>query len=127
MTDARRLVHAVTCNQLQDTLAFVLELDQALEHVNQLELGAVQVRPAAEPGTRHRADDMGHHLAAGGLRDAQVAVLENGRRPRSTAASTAWLTANRWFVMLTLRPVAVKLAMRRLLLPMVNTCDPAES
>ena len=85
VTDARRLVHAVAGDQPHNTLAFVLELDPTLEHVDQLELGAVQVRLAAEPGARHRADDMGHHLAAGGLRDAQVAILE--KRPQAALES----------------------------------------
>jgi len=48
VADAGRLVHAGAGPQAHDALAFVLALDPALEDVDELELGLVQVRLARD-------------------------------------------------------------------------------
>lgn len=48
VADAGWLVHAVTGLQPHPALAFVVKLDPAPQHIDQLETGPVQVRLAAE-------------------------------------------------------------------------------
>ena len=78
VADAGRLVHAGACLQAHDTLAFVLELDPALEDVDQLEFGVVPVRLAGKLSAGRCADDMGIDAALGGGLDAEVAAFEEG-------------------------------------------------
>lgn len=56
-------------------MAFVLELNPALEHIDQLKSRAVPVRLAGKI-FRRRPDDVGIDLPGGGLLDTEIAVLK---------------------------------------------------
>jgi hypothetical protein len=58
VADARRPVHARPGLQAHAPLAFVLKLDPALEHVDELEPGAIQMRLARKLGAGAGADHM---------------------------------------------------------------------
>src|SRR5512140_1251777 len=78
VADAGRLVGAGTGLEQHFALAFVVELDPALQHIDQLKLGLVPVGPRDEFAAGPRADDVGHGHAAGRLLDSQVAVVDEG-------------------------------------------------
>src|SRR5512139_377125 len=80
MADARRLVHAGSGFEADASLPFVLELDPALEHVDELELGAMQVGLAGELGARGGADHVRGDAPLRRLLDAEIAVLEEGAK-----------------------------------------------
>ncbi len=77
--DAGGLEHAVAGAEGALALALVDELDRALEHVEHLEIALVLVEPGGVEivgvAALLHADDVGAHLAVGGVGDAQVAVL----------------------------------------------------
>ena len=78
MTNVRRLVDAGTGFESDHALAFVFELNPALENVDKLELGLVQVRLARKLLARRRADDMGVDSSLRRNLDPEVAVLVEG-------------------------------------------------
>ena len=62
-------------------MALVLELDPALQNVDELEARAMQMRLARELGTGRRADDVRSDAPLGGALDAEVPVLVVGAQP----------------------------------------------
>jgi hypothetical protein len=79
--DAGRLMDARTRLQANDALPFVFELDPALQHVDELKLGAVQMRLAGKRRTARRPDHMRGHAPLRRAFDAQIAVLEERTQP----------------------------------------------
>ncbi len=81
VTDTGRLVHAGAGLDPDLADAFVVELDPALEHIEQLHLQVVSVPAAAAVLARLGADHVGADVPAGRRLDAEVAVLEEGPEP----------------------------------------------
>src|SRR5216683_1945277 len=77
--DAGGLEHAVAGAEGALALALVHELDRALEHIEHLEIALVLVEAGGVQivgvAALLHTDDVGAHLAVGGVGDAEVAVL----------------------------------------------------
>src|SRR5687767_15131237 len=76
MANRMRLIHARSCFEAHAALPFVLELDPALQHVDELEFGTMQVGFSGEGRARHGTNDVRYDSTARGAFDAQVAILE---------------------------------------------------
>ena len=75
MADVGRLVHAGSSLQTHHALAFVLELDPALEHIDELKARLVKVRLARKLLAGGRTDDVSIDAPVGSRLDAEVTVL----------------------------------------------------
>ena len=76
VADARRLVHTRTRFQPNRALPFVFKLDPALEHIDQLKLGDMQMRLARKLMPPSGADHTGRDTPLRGLIEPQITVLK---------------------------------------------------
>lgn len=87
VANIRRLMDARSGFEPHSALAFVVELDPALEHVDQLKAGLVKVGLARELGAGGGPDDMGIHPPGCRLLDAQTTVLVERPKPSLEAGA----------------------------------------